>query len=191
MSTYNITLSTAKEPDATPTHSQSYRCLIVSITAIVLLLLSLVFSVPAFAEPNTTIVGLTNAGQQIDGQTVTFEGEAIGDILNAGGETKWLLLQDGNASISVLISASDVERITYLGRYDQTGALIEVQGRFTENCDDHDGLTDVHATKITILDEGSMRETAFDIRELQIGALLIIIGACLYVLHWRLRERTR
>jgi hypothetical protein len=29
------------------------------------------------------------------------------------------------------------------------------------------------------------------VRELEIGGLLVLIGLCLLVLHWRLRERTR
>lgn len=158
---------------------------------ITILLLPLSLPTVALAEPDTTIIGLTNAGQQIDGMEVTFTGEVVGDILNASGDSKWLLVQDGSASISVVVDTADAEKITHLGRYDQTGTRIEVQGVFTANCTEHDGLTDVHATKITVLDEGSARESVFNTRELQVGALLIVIGVCLYILHWRLRERTR
>jgi hypothetical protein len=31
----------------------------------------------------------------------------------------------------------------------------------------------------------------FDVRKFEIGALLVVVGLCLLVLHWRLRERTR
>jgi hypothetical protein len=163
------------------------RCVV--LIAFLLLILNL--PTLAFADSNTTVTGLTNAGQQIDGQDVSFEGEVVGDILNAEPGFKWLLVRDGNDSLSVLIAADDAEKITHLGRYNETGTRIEVRGIFEIDCAEHDGQTDVHATKITVLDEGSLRESDFSARELEVGALLIVIGACLYVLHWRLRERTR
>jgi hypothetical protein len=193
----SVILSTAKNPAAIKrTKTDVVRSFgVMGKTALLLLTLTLAFALAtptlAFADANTTIAGLTNAGQQLEGQTVIFDGEVVGDIINAENGFKWLLVQDGQASISVLVSSSDAERITHLGRYNQTGTLIEVQGRFETDCAEHDGLTDVHATKISIISAGETHEGAFNPRELQIGALLIIIGACLYILHWRLRERTR
>jgi hypothetical protein len=146
---------------------------------------------PALAEPNTTIVGLTNAGQQLDGQDVTFQGEVVGDILNAEKGYKWLMLQDGGATISVLVAEHEVAKVTHLGRYGQVGTKLEISGEFQVDCSDHDGLTDVHANRVTVIDEGSKLESGFVARELQIGGLLVIVGLCLLVLHWRLRERTR
>jgi hypothetical protein len=160
---------------------------------LVLVTLFTVLMTPAVAsaEPNTTIVGLTNAGQQLDGQEVTIQGEVVGDILFADGDHKWLMLQDGGASISVLVDEQEVSKVTHLGRYDQVGTRLEVTGEFQVDCADHDGLTDVHAARIIVIDEGIEVESHFDAREFQIGALLIIVGLCLTILHWRLRERTR
>jgi hypothetical protein len=151
----------------------------------------LVFPGVASAEPNTTIVGLTNASQQIDGQEVTIQGEVVGDILSAERGYKWLMLQDGGATISVLVAEHEVAKVTHLGRYGQVGTRLEVTGELQTDCADHDGLTDVHATKVVVIDEGSEVEHHPDPRTFQIGALLIIVGGCLLVLHWRLRERTR
>lgn len=164
---------------------------LLSVVLVVVVYIMLSIPVSAFAASNTTIAGLTNAGQQLAGQNVTFKGEVVGDIVNASKDSKWLLLQEGTASISVLVSSADAERITHLGRYNQTGTLIEVRGRFETDCTAHDGLTDVHAETIRILDEGGVRESSFNLRELQIGALLVLIGGFLIILHWRLRERTR
>ncbi|MDR0349926.1 MAG: hypothetical protein LBH64_00030 [Coriobacteriales bacterium] len=162
-----------------------------ALVLITMLALLMVQPRVALAEPNTTIVGLTNAGQQLEGQSVTFQGEVVGDILNAEEGYKWLMLQDGGASISVLVAEHEISKVTRLGRYGQIGTRLEVSGRFRTDCPDHDGLTDVHATKLVVIDEGSVSESRFVARELEVGALLIIVGLCLLVVHWRLRERTR
>jgi hypothetical protein len=143
------------------------------------------------AEPDTTIVGLTNAGRQLDGQNVTFQGEVVGDILNAEKGYRWLMLQDGGATISVLVAEHEIAKVTHLGRYGQIGTRLEITGTFRVDCPDHDGLTDVHANRVVVIDEGFETESGFVVRELEIGGLLVLVGLCLLVLHWRLRERTR
>jgi hypothetical protein len=161
---------------------------------LVILTMLALFMVPphvALAQPNTTIVGLTNAGQQLNGQEVTFQGEAVGDILNAQKGYKWLMLQDGGATISVLITEYDATKVKVLGRYGQVGTRLEVTGEFWVDCPDHDGLSDVHAKRVVVIEEGSVSEPAFVVRELEIGGLLVVVGLCLLALHWRLRERTR
>jgi hypothetical protein len=157
----------------------------------VALLLPLLPPSIAQAEPNSTIVGLTNAGQQLNGQEVVIQGEVVGDILVAEQGFRWLALQDGGATISVLVREEDAEKVVHLGRYDQVGTRLEVIGEFHVDCAEHDGLTDVHATEVLVIDEGSASDDSFDVRRLEIGALLLVVGACLLVIHWRLRERTR
>jgi hypothetical protein len=161
------------------------------LSLLLAVLLTLAVPSVAVAKPNTTIVGLTNAGQQLDGQEVTFQGEAVGDILVAEKGYRWLMLQDGGASISVLVDEDDAAKVTRLGRYGQVGTRLEVTGEFQVDCPEHDGLTDVHAARVTVIDEGSIVTSHFDVRKLEIGALLVVVGLCLLVLHWRLRERTR
>jgi hypothetical protein len=132
-----------------------------------------------------------DAGQRFDGQEVTIEGEVVGDILAADGGHKWLMLQNGGATISVLVDEDEVFKITHLGRYNQVGTRIEVSGVFYVDCPEHDGLTDVHATRVVVLDEGFEIESSFDVRQLEFGGVLVVVGLCLLLLHWRLRERTR
>jgi hypothetical protein len=155
------------------------------------LLLALQPPLAAYAEPDTTITGLVNAGQQLNGQEVTIRGEVIGDILVAESGYKWLMLRDGGATISVLVEEDEVAKVTHLGRYGQIGTQLEVTGVFEADCPEHDGLTDVHATKVVVIDEGSEVTSSFSVVELEIGALLVVVGLCLLVLHRRLRERTR
>jgi hypothetical protein len=149
------------------------------------------FPTAALAKPDTTILGLSNAGSQLDGQKVTFEGEVVGDKISADSGHTWLTVEDGGASISVYVTDEEAERVTHLGRYDQRGTRLEITGMFELDCPDHDGLTDVHATRVVVLDAGETRSSVFDLTELKIGGGLVVFGCCLLLLHWRLRERTR
>ena len=162
-----------------------------ALTALTALVSLAMLPMVVFADPNTTISELTGTSQNNDRQDVTVQGEVVGDILNAEAGKKWLILQDSGATISVLVDVEDAQKITHLGRYNQVGTQIEVTGDFRIDCDDHDGLTDIHATSIKVLDEGHDVTSPLDGTKLRVGALLIFIGAALVFLHWRLRERTR
>ncbi len=155
------------------------------------LALMLAMPTPARAITTTTVTGLTNDGALMDGQHVIVEGEVIGDIIHADAEHKWLVLSDGNAGISVLVKNADVEKITHLGRYDQLGTRIEVSGIFQVDDEARDGLTDITADTIKIIDEGRMVASPIDWQKIQIGVLLLVIGGILAFIHWRLKERTR
>jgi hypothetical protein len=145
----------------------------------------------AYGKPDTVISVLTNAGRQMDGQSVTIEGEAVGDIVNAEEGYKWLTLLDGGASISVYVTTSDAEKIGHLGRYNSKGTRVEVTGVFQVDCEQHDGLIDVHASKLTVIEEGHTTESVLNIQEIQIGLGLLLVGVCLIFVHRQLRERTR
>ncbi|HBT95087.1 MAG TPA: hypothetical protein DEB24_02800 [Coriobacteriia bacterium] len=146
--------------------------------------------IPALAA-TTTVTELTNAGVQMDGQQVVVEGEVIGDIIYADVGHKWLMLSDGNASISVLTKNADAQKIVYLGRYNQVGTRVEISGVFRVDDTTRDGLTDVTAQSIKILDEGYAVQSPVDWQKIQIGALLLVVGGIVIFIHWRLKERTR
>jgi hypothetical protein len=146
---------------------------------------------PAFAEPTITVTGLSNAGSLLDGQEVDFTGEAVGDIINGEGGKKWLTLVDADSSISVYVSAPDAQKVVNLGRYKQTGTTLEISGIFHLACSQHEGLTDVHATSVTVLDPGGSQEQSVSVLQLQLGGVLVVIGVLLLVLFHYLKERTR
>jgi hypothetical protein len=148
-------------------------------------------SISASTNATATIAQLTDAGQLHDGSVVTITGEAVGDILKADDGHRWLLLQDGNATISVYVDEADAAKVTRLGRYGQVGTRLEVSGIFEADCARHDGLTDVHAATVKVIDEGHDVPSSFNVRALQIGGLLVVVGIGLLLLQWRLRERTR
>lgn len=162
-------------------------------------LLSLMIGVsPAWAtsvlvpgDTNTSIAALSSAGTLMDGQKVDFTGEAVGDIVNGEKGYKWLTLYDGGSSVSVYVSDEDALKVSNLGRYGQKGTSLEISGVFNLACDIHEGLSDVHASRVKVLEAGESQPSQLNVRQLQIGLLLVGIGALLLLLHWRLRERTR
>ena len=160
------------------------------IAAIVFVFAITSLPIYAFAETDTTIAELSEATQNQPMQ-VTVKGEAIGDILNAQEGFRWFMLLDEGASISIFVTEEDAQKITWLGRYNQVGTILEITGVFHVECDMHDGLTDIHATTVKVLAEGYRLESSFDGYKIVSGTLLIVLGAALILLHWRLRERTR
>jgi len=170
--------------------SETRRYAVALVISALCLLLFVSMSVSAYAETDTTIAELSKATQNQPMQ-VTVKGEAIGDILNAQEGYKWFMLLDEGASISIFITEEDAQKITWLGRYNQVGTILEITGVFHVECDMHDGLTDIHATTVKVLAEGYRLEGSFDGYKITCGTLLIVLGAALMLLHWRLRERTR
>jgi hypothetical protein len=139
----------------------------------------------------TTIASLSSAGTLLDGQKVDFVGEVVGDVIDGGSDNKWLTLYDAGASISVFVSDSDAQQVTNLGRYGRQGTKLEIRGVYRLACEEHQGLSDVHALTVKVFDEGGPVPSSLNIRQLQVGLLLVGIGLLLLLLHWRLRERTR
>ena len=145
----------------------------------------------ATGTTTTTIASLSSAGTLLDGQRVDFVGEAVGDIIDGGRDHKWLTLYEAGASISVFVSDAASRQVTNLGRYGVRGTTLEIRGVYHLACEEHQGLSDVHAITVKVLDEGGSTPSAINVRQLQVGLLLAGIGLLLLLLHWRLRERKR
>lgn len=123
------------------------------LSAVVLLVAALaVFPVAAFAAPVAVdTVGLSQADPTLDGQSVQFSGEAIGETLRASGETRWVNVLDNGTAIGVVAPTSMLQSIDGFGDWSQVGTRIEVTGVFNVACDEHGGDLDVHATEIRVL----------------------------------------
>jgi len=160
------------------------------LVAILLVFACIMVPLSALAETDTTISEL-NETTQHQSRQVTVKGEVVGDILNAQKGYKWLLLLDGQSSISVLVTDEDALKVVWLGRYNQVGTTLEISGVFHADCSDHDGLTDIHATSVKVLEEGYKTQSSLEGHKIGVAVLLIVLGAALSILHGRLRERTR
>ncbi len=145
---------------------------------------------------DASIADLSGADSYYDNQTVLVTGEAVGDNIRADilGDYRWITLQSTDstyAEISVFMTAQQASRITSLGNYSTRGDIVSVQGTFHLVCNEHEGLTDLHADSVSIIDAGYPIEHKFNVRDFVPGIVLVAIGALLLFIFARLRERLR
>ncbi|MDR3136410.1 MAG: TrkH family potassium uptake protein [Coriobacteriales bacterium] len=135
------------------------------------------------AQHSITITELSNAASHLDNQKVDFTGEVVGDIITADNGNFWVTLNDGSASISVYVSASDVANISSRGGYQQQGTVLDVRGEFHLACGWHDGLSDVHASSFRVVEAGGPIAHLPNLPALALGLFLAACGLVLIGLH--------
>lgn len=146
---------------------------------------------------DTEISALSNADTYYDGQTVQVVGEAVGDIINAeiDGSYRWVNLSSEEQgvvySIAVHMTDNAAQRIDTLGGYDTVGTTLQVRGTFHLVCPDHDGVTDIHADVVSVVDPGTQHPDEFSWQGFIPGAVAVAIGFVLMFVFYRLRERQR
>ena len=142
----------------------------------------------------TSIYDLQNSDTYYEGQTVQVTGEVVGDIIDAEGEEgrKWItvdaLPDDKAATVQVVLSDDQAALIDTLGRYERTGSTVSVTGKFHLVCDQHDGLSDIHATSLSVLQQGSRHHTNFSLGPFVPALALVAAGLGFFWLYRRRRE---
>lgn len=177
---------------------------------------TLSFTVPAFADGelesgdnavntqqlpdssfiyDTSIVDLGSADSYFDGQTVQVTGEVIGDSIRAGlsGRHRWITLSsdDALATLSVYMSTESAAKIDTFGSYDTKGTMLQVRGTFHLVCSDHEGVSDLHAEVVTVVERGVHREDVFDVNAFIPGIVVVAVGLAMMGVFYWLRERQR
>lgn len=146
---------------------------------------------------DTAISALSSADTYYDNQTVQVVGEATGDVIDAAidGSYKWVNLsseeQGVTSSVAVYMRDSSAARIDTLGGYGKTGTTLQVRGTFHLVCPDHDGVTDIHADVVSVVDSGAQHPDEFAPQAFIPGAVAVVVGFALMVVFYRLRERQR
>ncbi len=120
----------------------------------------LVVALPAGAsaavEPaEVTAASVLEERATLDGKAVTFEGEAIGELLHADGGGVWLCVLGDGTALSVYLPAEMAARVSVFGDYGHTGDTVRVTGEFHRACAQHGGDLDVHATSLAVVEPGS------------------------------------
>ena len=146
---------------------------------------------------DTNIASLAKTAALYNTQTVQVIGEAIGDIIadETDANLVWVSLTaiDGNesAAISVLMTKAQSQRIDALGRYGVRGTILQVRGIYHQACSEHEGLSDVHADHVAVVEKGVMSPDAFDARDFVPGILLVVVGLGLLAAFHVVTERQR
>lgn len=146
---------------------------------------------------DTSIAALSEADAYYDNQTVQVVGEVVGDSIREGmdGRHRWITLmaieKGVDATVSVYMTAEQAAKIDTFGKYGATGTKLQVRGTFHLVCSEHEGLTDLHADIVTVVDKGKLHEDAFDVNALVPGAVAVALGLVLLGVFYYLRERQR
>jgi hypothetical protein len=137
-----------------------------------------------------------------NGKTITFHGEAIGEVMKRD-DYAWIHLNDDaymeqnveegaklggyNSGMAVWVSADLTDQIDTYGDYKHEGTIVEVVGTFNGACKEHGGDMDIHATGLRILRAGHVVDDPVQLWKVLLAFGLIAVAFGL----WRLDRVTR
>lgn len=150
---------------------------------ILFFLISVFFVLPreCFADEFTSR-DLIEYAKGNDGQSVTYKGEIVGDIMPRGNHV-WLNVKDEYAAIGVWAPKELIKEINFIGGYKTTGDYIKVDGVFNRACSEHAGELDIHAVSIEKLKEGLKRQDLLDPTKRKTAFLFLGLAICLAILQ--------
>lgn len=146
---------------------------------------------------DTSIAALSNADSYFDNQTVQIVGEAVGDSIRGGLDNRhrWITLaaseKNSTATVAVYMSAESASKIDTFGKYGMTGTMLQVRGTFQLVCPEHEGLTDLHADVVSVVEKGKHHQDELDLNAFLPGAAAVGVGLILLGVFYYLRERQR
>lgn len=144
---------------------------------------------------DTSIADLNTADAYYDGQTVQVTGEVIGDSIRVGNDDRhrWITLSTvgDSSTISVYMTNESAGKIDTFGSYRATGTILQVRGTFHLVCAEHEGLSDLHAEVVSVVESGVRTEDTFDFNSFIPGIIVVTLGIILTGWFYWLRERRR
>lgn len=141
----------------------------------------------------TRVGVLVSINRALNDNQVSFEGEAVGDIVNGGESSKWVnVMGASNAVISVFMTDDQASLVDDLGGYHSSGTHLKITGVYHIACPEHQGELDVHASNVEVTKVGELTEhrispVRFEAAVVICVAALVVLGA--YVLTRRYIRR--
>ncbi len=136
-----------------------------------LIVLFLILPISANAEnQSVSSTELIENASELNGNTVYYSGEVVGDILYRG-DYAWINISDGANAIGIYIPTAEAEKIEYVGRYRVVGDTVSLTGTFHRACAEHGGDMDIHADTINITEKG------YTVKDAPSTGLLLSAGA--------------
>jgi hypothetical protein len=142
----------------------------------IIVLIALVLLLSPLAVAQSKAVGSTemiDSAAELNGATVAYRGEVIGDILYRG-DNAWIEVSDGANTIGCLVDSEDARKIVHTGKYRERGDTVELSGVFHRACPEHGGDLDLHITAFSIVQTGYPVE-----QPVSLGMLAAAIAALL------------
>lgn len=146
---------------------------------------------------DTDIATLNAADGYHDSQTVQVRGQAVGDLIadETDPQRCWVTLQEESdhptAVISVSLTREQATLIDTLGRYGVQGTIIQVRGQYHLDCDEHQGLSDIHADEVTRLDKGKETPVALHPALVAAAIAFLLIGVVLHLVYRHRLDRSK
>ena len=113
-------------------------------------ILSLIMSLQNSIVP---INDLIKESQPYHNQAIIIQAEVILEVLERD-DYAWLNVNDGTNAIGVYLPIEMTQELDVFGDYRHKGDVVLIEGVFSRNCDEHGGEIDIHATSLTIVQEG-------------------------------------
>lgn len=124
--------------------------LIIIIFAMILLF---PYAIATESKPSYSSSQLIEQAKLLDGETIQYKGEVIGDIL-VRGEFAWLSVSDNANAVSVFLPSDLIPSSLILGRYAVRGDILNITGIFHRACSEHGGDMDIHGTSVERIQGG-------------------------------------
>jgi hypothetical protein len=121
---------------------------------------------------------LIDNSRQLDGKTVTYAGEVIGEVM-ARGDNAWVNVNDGVNAIGVWMPRAIAEQIQFGGNYKQRGDWVEITGVLHRACFEHGGDLDMHASYFKMVRPG--RQINHRLNILKAYQALVLLGVLLLI----------
>lgn len=145
---------------------------------------------------DTSIGALQEADSYLNNQIVQVTGEVVGDRIKAEFDPGfcWIVLQGNDkarSEVPVFIATDATEGIDTYGAYGRRGTMLQIRGIFYLSCPQHQGLTDLHADTVSVVESGLVTEQVFDIGTFVPGLVLVGLGTVMVIVFHRMREGQR
>ncbi|PKQ16378.1 MAG: hypothetical protein CVT67_05355 [Actinobacteria bacterium HGW-Actinobacteria-7] len=144
---------------------------------------------PAFAAENLVRLNdLIAYPASRSGETVVFEGEAIGQALRQPDGHVFVNVLDDGTAVGVYMTDQQSSGIIGYGGYKQIGTIVRVSGELNVACAQHGGDFDVHAAGVSVIEQPTARETEPLGLRLMLAPIALALGIGQFFLYRRLRS---
>jgi hypothetical protein len=130
------------------------------------------------------VIDLANRSKELDGKTVSFTAEAIGDVMRRGDDA-WVNFLDSTGPVGVFMSKDLAAEIASTGGYSRKGDLVEIVGVFNRACNMHGGDSDVHAQSLTVVARGYPVSSPVSEGRIMVAVGLALLAGTLAYVYFR------
>ncbi len=130
---------------------------------------------------------LIERARDLDGQTVIYAGEVVGEVM-IRGDRAWINVSDGQNVLGCWCGKEQAAGIKYCGQYGFRGDYVQVTGTFNRACRQHGGEFDLHAGELSVTAEGGKRDTSVTANKKKL-AIFLAVPAALIAVYYFVRTR--